>query len=235
MMIGALTRALGRKRRELPASLRPLVRQKLPVDRRSAIEDVDYVAFDTELTGLDPKRDTIISIGAVKLRGGSIFPGKSFYRLVQPESELKAESVVVHELVHSDLEAADRASDVLIDFLEFVAGTVLLGHFVHIDLGFTHRAMKRIFGVGFRRAAVDTATLHDWLVDNHPAFANHHGGISVKKDLFSTATRYGIAVDRAHDALFDAFVSAQLFQRFLAFLPAAGVHSVGELLQVGKP
>ena len=234
-MIGGLTGALRRKRRELPAALRREARQRAPVDRRTAIEEADYVAFDTELTGLDPKRDTIISIGAVKLRGGSIFPGQSFYRLVQPESELRAESVVVHELVHSDLEAAERASDVLIDFLEFSAGAILLGHFVHIDLGFTRRAMKRIFGVGFRRAAVDTSTLHDWLVDNHPAFANHHGGISVKKDLFSTATRYGIAVDRPHDALFDAFVSAQLFQRFLAFLPESGVRSVGELLEVGKP
>lgn len=234
-MIGAITQVLGRKRRELPAALARQAHERLAVNRGTAIEDAEYVAFDTELTGLDTKRDSIISIGAVKLRGGSVFPGKSFYRLVQPESELRADSVVVHELVHSDLEGAARASDVLIEFLDFVGDAVLLGHFVHIDLGFTRQAMKRIFGVGFRRAAVDTSTLHDWLVDNHPEFANHHGGISVKKDLFTTATRYGIAVDRAHDALFDAFVSAQLFQRFVTFLPAAGVRTVGELLEVGRP
>ena len=234
-MIGGLTRGLGRKRRELPPALRRQVGRKLPIDSRTAVEEASYVAFDTELTGLDAKRDTIISIGAVKLRGGRLFPGRVFHRLVQPESELRPESVVVHELVHSDLEAAARASDVLIDFLEFVGDSILLGHFVHIDLSFTRRAMKRIFGVGFHRAAVDTATLHDWLTDHEPRFAAHHGGISVKKDLFSIATRYGIAVDRAHDALFDAFLAAQLFQRFLAFLPAAGVGTVGEILEVGRP
>ncbi len=234
-MTGVLARVLGRKGRDLPAPLRRRVERKVAIDRCTPIEEVDYVAFDTELTGLDPRRDTIISIGAVKLRGGRIFPGKVFHRLVQPESELRPTGVVVHELMHSDLEDADRASEVLLDFIDFVGDAVLLGHFVHIDLGFVSRAMKKIFRAGFRRSAVDTSALHDWLVDNDPRFAAHHGGISVKKDLFSTATRYGISVDRAHDALFDAFVTAQLFQRFLSFLPANGVRSVQELLEVGKP
>lgn len=113
-MSGLLARALGRARRELPEPLRRRASRKLAVDRRAPIAEVDFVAFDTELTGLDQRRDSIISVGAVKLRGGRIFPGRIFYRLVQPESELRSESVVVHELVHSDLEDAERASDVQI-------------------------------------------------------------------------------------------------------------------------
>jgi DNA polymerase-3 subunit epsilon len=200
-MSGVLARVLGGGRRDLPEVLRRMVQRKIAVEPHAPIGEVDYVAFDTELTGLDPKRDTIISIGAVRLRGGRIFPGQTFYRLVRPESELRPESVVVHELMHSDLESADRASE----------------------------------GVGLRRSAVDTATLHDWLIENDPKFAGHYGGISLKKDLFSTATRYGIAVDRAHDALFDAFVAGQLFQRLLGFLPANGVRTLKELLEVARP
>ena len=37
------------------------------------------------------------------------------------------------------------------------------------------------------------------------------------------AKRYGIPVATAHDALYDAFLTAQLLQRFLHFLPPAGV------------
>lgn len=233
--MGGLAAMLRRGRRDLPADLRQRARSRLAVDPRAAIEDVEYVAFDTELTGLDPKRDSIISIGAIRLRGGRIFPGETFYRLVRPQSELRPDGVVVHQLVHSDLEDAEEPAQVLIDFLEFVADAVPLGHFVHIDQGFVKRALSDIFGVAWRRSAVDTATLHEWLVENDASFAAHHGGVSVKQDLFSTATRYGIALDRPHDALFDAYVSAQLFQRFLAFLPDNGVRTVRELLEVGRP
>lgn len=226
---------LRRGRRDLPAALRQQARSRLAVDPRTAIEEVDYVAFDTELTGLDPRRDSIISIGAVRLRGGRIFPGQTFYRLVQPQNELRPDGVVVHQLVHSDLEDAEEPARVLVDFLQFVAGAVPLGHFVRIDRVFVGRALRSIFGVAWRRSAVDTATLHEWLVDNDASFAAHHGGISVKQDLFSTASRYGIALDRPHDALFDAYVSAQLFQRFLDFLAGNGVRTIRELLEVGRP
>ena len=234
-MMGGLAGLLRRGRRDLPAALRQRARSRLAVEPGAAIEEVEYVAFDTELTGLDAKRDSIISIGAVRLRGGRIFPGEAFYRLVQPRSELRADSVVVHQLVHSDLEDAEEPARALVDFVEFVADAVPLGHFVHLDQTFVSRALHDLFGFAWRRSVVDTASLHDWLVGNDASFAAHHGGISVKKDLFSTATRYGIALDRPHDALFDAYVAAQLFQRFLAFLPGNGVRTVRELLEVGRP
>ena len=54
-------------------------------------------------------------------------------------------------------------------------------------------------------------------------------------DLFSLATAYGIPVNRAHDAIYDAYVTAQLFQRYLALLPKHGVRTLAELIKVGKP
>jgi hypothetical protein len=33
----------------------------------------------------------------------------------------------------------------------------------------------------------------------------------------------------------DAFITAQLFQRFLSFLPALGVRTVKDLLRIAKP
>ena len=42
------------------------------------------VVVDTELTGLDEKKDSIVSIGAVRMTGGRIELGDMFYRLVSP-------------------------------------------------------------------------------------------------------------------------------------------------------
>ena len=43
-----------------------------------ALESARYVVIDTELTGLDEKKDSIVSIGAVRMEGGRIEMGDSF-------------------------------------------------------------------------------------------------------------------------------------------------------------
>jgi DNA polymerase III epsilon subunit-like protein len=82
---------------------------------------------------------------------------------------------------------------------------------------------------------MDTSTLHDWLCDNAPQLAKHFAGHTTKSDLFSLAKKYGIQVSKAHDAFEDAYITAQLFQRFLPFLPACGVTTIKELLTVARP
>ena len=230
-----MPRFFGRRKVELPEALRRHQGVKRRLDLKTSLDEVDYVAFDTELTGLDLRRDSIIAIGAVRLRGGRIFPAESFHSLVRPETELKSPGVVVHGITHSDLVDASRAREVLEGFVEFVGDSVLVGHFVHIDTGFVGRALKRRFGIALRSPAIDTSTLHDWLTENDTSLARHYGGVAVEKNLFSTAERYGIPVDQPHAALADAFVTAQLFQRLLHFLPACGVTTLRDLLSVARP
>jgi DNA polymerase-3 subunit epsilon len=198
------------------------------------VEKANFVAFDTELTGLDYKRDSIISIGAIKLEGASILPGKTFYRLLKPEAALKREGILVHELTHSDLDQADGAKEVLEEFVSFVGDAVLIGHFVFIDTRFVGRAMKRHFGLNLQSSAVDTLAMHDWLSENDAGFAQHFGGISLKNDLASLAARYGVRIAGVHNAFRDAYMTAQLFQRFLPFLTANGVITVKDLLAIGR-
>src|ERR1700690_3323657 len=72
-------------------------------DSTQDIRDAAYVVVDTELTGLNEKKDSIVSIGAVKMTGGKIGLGNTFYRLIHPETTLTAESVVIHEITPSDV------------------------------------------------------------------------------------------------------------------------------------
>jgi DNA polymerase-3 subunit epsilon len=202
---------------------------------RRLIDDTGFVAFDSELTGLDFRSDSIISIGAVKLQGGRILPNQTFYRLVKPDSELKHESVVIHEITHSDLDHAEELQVVFEDFLEFIGDAVLIGHFVHIDINFVNRALKKLYNCTLNNPAVDTSTLHDWLYENDTGFARHHGGMTTRTDLFSLVKRYGVDVGKAHNAFSDAYMTAQLFQRFLPFLPACGIRTIKELLKVARP
>jgi len=225
----------GQPRAELPEWLKSQQDLKKRFDPKRGINETDFVAFDTELTGLDFKQDAIISIGAVKLRGTTILPARTFYRLVKPECELKHKSVVVHELTHSDLECAENLLEVIGDFVKFIGDAVLIGHFVHIDLNFVNKPLQQAFGVSLKNPALDTSTLHDWLYDNDSRFARHYQGMTMKSDLFSMAKKYGVDGGKSHNAFSDAYITAQLFQRFAPFLPECGIRTLKELLKVARP
>ncbi len=220
---------------ELPDHIQRQKSLKKRLNLGGSYLDTDFVAFDTELTGLDFKKDSIISIGAVKLKGGIIFPSNSIYRMVKPESELNHKSVVVHEITHSDLDEAEDLDRVIDDFVKFIGDAVLIGHFIHIDLNFVNKVLKKKYGIALSNRAVDTSTLHDWLYENDSRFARHHEGMTDKTDLFSLAQKYGVPAEKAHNSFYDAYITAQLFQRFITFLPDCGIKTVKDLLAVSRP
>ncbi len=234
-MTSFFKRILGQSSAELPEWLQGQQDLKKRFNWQRGISETDFVAFDTELTGLDFKQDSIISLGAVKLRGTTILAGKTFYRLVKPECELKHKSVVVHELTHADLECAEDLLEVTADFVKFIGDAVLIGHFVHIDLNFVNKPLQQAYGVSLKNPALDTSTLHDWLYDNDSRFARHYKGMTLKSDLFSMAKKYGVDGGKSHNAFSDAYITAQLFQRFVPFLPGCGIKTLKELLKVARP
>jgi len=44
-------------------------------DLRTPIAAAEYVVFDTELTGMRSRKDSVVSIGAVRMAGSTILPG----------------------------------------------------------------------------------------------------------------------------------------------------------------
>ncbi len=204
------------------------------IDEKTPISDARYVVVDTELTGLDEKRDSIVSIGAVRMIGGSIGLGDTFYRVVSPRTELSAASVVIHEITPSEVESKPVIDAVLGEFLEFCGEAVLVGHFISIDLSFLNRDMMRIRGTEIPNPALDTFSIYEWLRkrDKCPDYAaTSHPGFR----LHEIVKCFDIAVNGAHNAVMDAFTTAQLFQRLIPLLAEAGVHDLGNLLRIGIP
>ena len=204
------------------------------LQRNTPIAECPFVVFDTELSGLDARKDFIVSVGAIKMTGGTINVSHEFYRMVRPKGEMTKKSVEIHGITPGELEDKESLDDVLPDFLEFIQDSVLVGHFLNIDLKFMNSALKDKYNYKLANLALDTHSIHEWLFENGVAFKKHYHGGSTKTDLFSVAQRYGITVDTAHDALNDAFVTAQLFQRFLYFLHADGMHTLNDLLDIGR-
>ena len=209
-------------------------KKPLGFSAKTPITDVRFVVVDTELTGLDEKKDSIVSIGAVRMTGGRIDLGNVFYRLVSPNTKLTATSVVIHGITPSEVSAQPVIDTVLAEFLDYAADDVLVGHFISIDLAFFNTEMKRLYGRGLGNAAIDTFTLDEWLrkrLKSQACFAKALSGYR----LYDIAKNIGIPVNGSHNAIADAFTTAQLLQRFIPLLQEAGVHDLGELLKRGKP
>jgi DNA polymerase-3 subunit epsilon len=193
-----------------------------------------FVVFDTELSGLDRRRDFVLSVGAVRMTGGTVHLGKEFYKMVRPQGELTKKSVEIHGMTPDELKGQEEMDEVLPEFLRFISDAVLVGHFVNIDLEFLNKELKKRYRSRLENPAVDTHTIHEWLLENSREFKKHYRGGSDKSDLFSVAKRYGIAIDATHHALHDAFITAQLFQRCIYFLEESGIRSLSDLLDIGR-
>ncbi|VBB43179.1 putative DNA polymerase III, epsilon subunit [uncultured Desulfatiglans sp.] len=196
--------------------------------------DASYVILDTELTGLDRKRDSILSIGAIEMTEGRIEMGRTFYRLVRPGSEMKHDAIVIHEITPSEVVEKPLIDDIISEFVAFCGDAVLVGHYVSIDLHFINRELKRILGAPLTNPVLDTLTLVDWIRWNTPNQGDEN--FTPKNyQLYEIAKDLGIPVQGAHNALMDAFMTAQVFQRLLPRLTRQGIRTLGELLKVGNP
>ena len=203
-------------------------------DLNLPVQEIRAVALDTELTGLDRKLDSIISIGAVKMNGGRVEMGRTFYQLVNPHMKMKAASVIVHEITPSEVLEKPDIGPVLTEFLDFCREDILIGHFISLDLFFINRELKKTLGRALKNPALDTMSLMHWWRSNTP----HHGPDSFtaqKFELAALAKELGIPVQGAHNALMDAFMTAQVFQRLLPRLQISGIKTLGDLLRVGDP
>lgn len=206
-----------------------------PGEADTPLADMEFVVFDTELTGLRAKKDSIVSIGAVKMRGGKILLGETFYRVVEPRTALTAKSVVIHEITPAEAAASPGMEVLLPEFLEFCGDAVMVGHVVSIDLQFLNNEMRLLYGRTLRNQAADTYKLYRWISEREDNRCAYHGGSPERVDLFTLAKRYNIAVQGAHNALGDAFITAQLFQRLLAELPRWNITTRAGLLRIGEP
>jgi DNA polymerase-3 subunit epsilon len=204
------------------------------IKKDSLIKDCRFVVFDTELSGLDPKKDFIVSIGALKMNGNVIHIGSEFNRLIRPEGKMTKKSVEIHGIMPGELEAGSSIEEVLPEFLHYITDSVLVGHFVHIDMKFLKAGLKRMGYGAIVNPALDTHGIHEWLRENSTSFRKHYRGGTGKTDLFTVAHSYGIDVETAHNAVNDAFITAQLFQKFLCFLDAEGMRTLGELIDIGR-
>lgn len=201
-------------------------------NKEMLIEGAEYVVVDTELTGLNEKKDSIVSIGAVKMNGGRIDLSNSFYRLLNPETRLTAESVIIHEITPDEVVEKPDIRTGLAEFLRFCNDDIIVGFCVNIDMEFLNREAKRIIGHSIQNPVIDIFPLFEWVRGQKATRGGEEINMPVHYKLYDIAKYYSIDVNESHNAMIDAFITAQIFQRFIPILLEAGIRSVGDVLSL---
>lgn len=165
----------------------------------------EYVCFDCETTGLDPKSDDIISIGAVIIKDNMIVSSKKFVRFVKPKTKLQAEAIKVHHIREMDLENAEDINEVIEEFLEFIGNRKLVGYFLEFDVKMINKYLKPKLGITLPNKTYEVSAIYyDYKIEAIP-----QGNVDLRFDTIMNDLN--IPFMGKHDAYNDALMTSMIF------------------------
>ncbi|MEU8233295.1 3'-5' exonuclease [Actinoplanes sp. NPDC048967] len=165
--------------------------------------EAEFCVMDLETTGLDLRHDEIVAYGAAIVARARIPCGRTAYSLVRPTRAVSVPAMTVHGLRAADLAGAPTLDEVVDDLAGLLTGRILVAHAAWVERAFLNRALA-LRRRTLPRAVVDTAALLRAcrLADRDPV---------AEPNLENAAHELGLPVHTPHQALGDAFTTAQLF------------------------
>ncbi len=163
-----------------------------------------FTVIDLETTGLNPKTDKIIEIGAVRVRGG--VATEQFETLVNPGRKLEERITELTGIHDKELQEAPYIEAVLPKLINFIGEDILVGHRVLFDFSFIKKAAANM-NISFEKRGIDTLKLSRRFLPELES-----------KKLTSLCGYYGIPI-KAHRAVEDAKATAVLYEKLAEIFP----------------
>jgi DNA polymerase-3 subunit epsilon len=165
--------------------------------RRTPVDATRWVVVDCETSGLDIARDRLLSVGAVAVREGRVELADAFEARVRQDRPSAPENIVIHGIGGDAQVLQGRELDLVVgEFTGYLDDGVPVAFHAAFDAGILRR-----HGVKPRAPWLDLAGLAPAL---YPALGRKDSSL----DHWLAA--FGIPAQARHDALGDAFATAQL-------------------------
>lgn len=181
-----------------------------------------WVVVDCESSGLDPQRDALLSIGAVAVEGGKVRLEGAFSRVLRQPEPSAPQNIVVHGIGGESQMTGANPEGAMRDFAAFASDAPLVAFHAPFDRALLRRAVAST-RVSLRGEWLDLAALA-------PALVLQESGR--RKALDDWLAFFDISNPSRHDALADAFATAQLFQILLSIARRQGADTVGRVFAV---
>ena len=176
------------------------------------IDDIDFIIFDVETTGLSPQAgDRIIEIAALRYKNGRTID--TFSSLINPQREISQAAYEVDHISQEMVDSAPLPEDVLLKFMEFAKGSCFAGYNVGFDLGFLENEL-RLLGRDFPAGifVIDVMQMARRIM---PGFDRY--------GLAKVSSYIGISTPQEHRALSDVELTLGVFSHLIDKVRGKGV------------
>ncbi|EIF50801.1 MULTISPECIES: 3'-5' exonuclease [Sulfurovum] len=168
-------------------------------------EEDEIVVFDCETTGLNPAVDTIVSIGAVKIKGNKILTNEAIHIYVDQDKEIDHKSITIHQIRNCDLHGAIPIEEAIERFLFYVGNRSLAGYYLKFDVAMINKYIKPMYGITLPNKQEEVSAIYyDKKISTIP-----QGNIDLRFDTI--LEDLDLPKLQAHDALNDAIMTALIY------------------------
>ncbi len=186
--------------------------------KRTPLDTARWVVLDCETSGLDIAHDRLLSVGAVAVRNGRVELAESYEAKVRQESPSAPDNILIHGIGGDAQQAGLPLTEVMQQLAVFMEMAVPVGFHAPFDAGILRR-----HGLELRATWLDLAALA-------PALFPERGQRDSTLEHWLAAC--GIPALARHDALGDAFATAQLLLVVLAEAKRQRLDTVEALLKM---
>lgn len=187
----------------LSPALRQLLQGPLP-DGNTPVAGAPWLAFDFETSGLDARRDRILSIGCVGAEYGEIILNGASHHYVREAASINAHSAVINHITPEMLQGGGVIDDLMESLFTRLQGRIAVVHGKMVESAFIDAWLQERYGLsGLPIPWIDTLDVE----------RQHRRAIHCENaDLRLSAIRryYGLPDYPAHHALCDAVATAEL-------------------------
>jgi DNA polymerase-3 subunit epsilon len=173
------------------------------------VHEDEIVVYDCETTGLNPKKDNIISIGAVKVKGNKVLTNEAIHIFVEQKEAISHQSITIHQIRNCDLEGAVPIEEAIERFLYYIGNRKLVGYYLEFDVAMINKYTKLMYGITLPNKKVEVSAIYfDKKIARIP-----QGNIDLR---FNTILKeLDLPKLSAHDALNDAVMTAMMYVKLL--------------------
>ena len=183
------------------------------------------IVLDVESSGLNLREDRLISIGAVAVVNGRIALGDGYSVVLQQEKVSGRENILLHGIGGSAQAEGVPPADGLLSFLDYLGKDPLVAFHAVFDSTMIRRAIRQYLGFDFKHPWLDLAYVM-------PGFEPQLG--QRLHSLDDWASHFGIQNDDRHNALADAYATAQLYLAAILMARKKNMATYSELRNLEK-